>query len=664
MIGTFFRMPRPVKRLLQVSADILIIAISLVGAMALHGAQPVLPFSQAFWATLAFLVAVSLPMFVWLGFYRAIIRYMSLKAAWVMLLGVVSSSIALFIISRLVGLSISWAVPIIYGLICGFLVGGIRFAFRALFVQSQVRLKSPVIIYGAGEAGRQLAASLRQGRDHVAAAFVDDASSLQGSLIEGIMVHPPEALASLVSGLSAELILLAIPSASRAQRQTILDRLEPLPVPVKTIPSVGDLVSGKSRVSEIRHVAVEDLLGRDPIPADPDLMDANIRGRNVLVSGAGGSIGQELCRQILHRAPRELILLELSEYALYLAEQELGAMAKSLGIPCLIRPILGSVQNPHRIESILRIFRVQTVYHAAAYKHVPLVEQNVVEGLRNNVFGTLTIARAAIDAGVEAFILVSTDKAVRPTNIMGASKRMAELVCQALARTQKTTSFSMVRFGNVLGSSGSVIPLFRRQIEQGGPVTVTHPEVTRYFMTIPEAAQLVIQAGAMAKGGDVFVLDMGQPVQIVDLARRMIRLSGFRPFIKGVNREEEGDMEIIFTGLRTGEKPFEELLIGDSPQATRHPRIMTASETFMPWEELQPLLDKLFEACRRYDVPMIRNLLVSAPTGYKPEQVIVDQTWDPQNLAQTDEAGNLIPITRARAIRKGDTQGQGPRAAS
>jgi FlaA1/EpsC-like NDP-sugar epimerase len=493
-----------------------------------------------------------------------------------------------------------------------------------------------------------LLVSLKHGSEYAAVAFVDDAAAIQGRVIDGCEVYPPSALQELIESEGIEIVLLAIPSATRARRRAIIERLEPLKVRVQTIPGVADLVSGRTTVSQVRDVAIEDLLGRDPVVPDQSLLDANIRGKSVMVSGAGGSIGSELCRQIVRQLPTVLVLLEVSEFALYTIHQELLDITRRERIKTELVPLLGSVQDQSLVETAQRRFGVKTVYHAAAYKHVPMVEHNVAEGVRNNVFGTLAMARAAINAGVDAFILVSTDKAVRPTNVMGASKRMAELVCQALARQQCGTLFSMVRFGNVLGSSGSVIPLFRRQIDAGGPITVTHPEITRYFMLIPEAAQLVIQAGAMARGGDVFVLDMGEPIRIVDLAERMTKLAGLKPnfvnFVKSSDasdRDGDADIEITFSQLRPGEKLHEELLIGRNVMPTSHPRILTATEMAMDWTELAPLLDQLSDVCATRSIPELRAALRSAPIGYAPEHDIVDLIWNAARSSSVDQSPGI-----------------------
>ncbi|MDO9525011.1 MAG: nucleoside-diphosphate sugar epimerase/dehydratase, partial [Gemmobacter sp.] len=531
-LNRLFDLPRPYKRSLQVLADTGLLTISFAFAMLLRTESLAFALDLKVWAALIAALPVTIILFIKLGFYRAVIRYMGGRALLTILEGVGASALTVAVMSMWLDLPIPASVPFIYAVLAFCTVGGVRFALRGLYLRTQSRLKTRVIIYGAGQSGRQLLHSLAQGPDYAPVAFIDDARDLHGTQISGLKVFAPDQIETLISDYSAKVILLAIPSTSLATRAAILARLENLPIRVQTIPGMADLVTGRARISEIREVTVEDLLGRDPVPASQPLMSANIAGKTVLVSGAGGSIGSELCRQILRQRPVALVLLEQSEYALYEIEAELRKLVAEHGIDTAVIPVLGSVREADRVEAVLREYAVHTIYHAAAYKHVPLVEQNIIEGLRNNVFGTVTIARAAVAVGVDSFILVSTDKAVRPTNVMGASKRLAELVCQALAQGPGRTKFAMVRFGNVLGSSGSVIPLFRRQIASGGPLTVTHPDITRYFMTITEAAQLVIQAGAMARGGDVFLLDMGKPVKILDLARRMIRLSGFNPVVE------------------------------------------------------------------------------------------------------------------------------------
>lgn len=631
------------KRLIQLLTDAALIALSFLLAMVLRLDSGSFLSDPGNWALLAILIPASLFVFVRLGFYRAVVRYITSRAYVTMLLGVLASAVILVVAGWVVATPVPRSVPVIYALLALVFIGGLRFFMRRMLLLSMHRPKTLVLIYGAGAAGRQLHHSLVNGPEYLPVAFVDDDPALQGRIIGGCPVHSPTDLERLVGDYGAEILLLAMPTLTRAERAAILRRIGDLPVQIQTIPGMADIVSGRTRISEISDVPVEDLLGRDPVPPRPDLMDRDIRGRVVMVTGAGGSIGSELCRQIIGQGPARVVLFEISEYNLYAIDQELQALARRQDPPVEVVPLLGSVQNDGRVAAALKEYGVETIYHAAAYKHVPLVEGNVVEGIRNNVFGTQTLAEAAVKAGVRAFILISTDKAVRPTNVMGASKRMAELICQAMASRQKATRFSMVRFGNVLGSSGSVIPLFRGQIAAGGPITVTHPEITRYFMTIPEAAQLVIQAGAMSRGGDVFVLDMGEPVRIVDLAFRMAQLSGLKPFVlspeaavlspeaahsalspeasilspeAAASAGREGDIEIRFTGLRPGEKLYEELLIGSEAVGTDHPRILTATEAFLPPAMLFPLLDRLMQYCQARDIAAIRALLVEAPTGY------------------------------------------------
>lgn len=611
------------KRLIQLLTDTMLIALSLTLAMALRldGFTFVGQTWPGLFMVLASLVPFTLLVFMGLGFYRTVVRYISLHAIGIILMGVVISALALALINWMLGAGLSRSVPIIYALIAVVLIGGLRFLMREILSIHQTHLRNRVIIYGAGVSGRQVQLALANGPEYLPVALVDDDPGLQGRLIGGCPVYAFEELPRLIADYGAQSLILAMPSLTRAQRAAVLRRLDGLPIRIQTIPGMADLVSGKARISEITEVSVEELLGRDPVPPRPDLIGRDLLGRVVMVTGAGGSIGSELCRQILDQRPRRLLLLEISEYHLYAVDQEIQTLARLQDPPVEIVPLLGSVQNFDCVLSALRSHGVDTIYHAAAYKHVPLVEGNVVEGIRNNVFGTMTLAKAAVEAGVSAFILISTDKAVRPTNVMGASKRMAELICQAMAARQSGTRFSMVRFGNVLGSSGSVIPLFRRQITAGGPISVTHPEITRYFMTIPEAAQLVIQAGAMARGGDVFVLDMGEPVRIVDLAIRMAQLSGFNPVVippeqSPLEEENTADIEIRFIGLRPGEKLYEELLIGDGATPTEHPRIMTATEAALTPEVIDSLLERLMRHCQEHDIEAIREVLVEAGTGY------------------------------------------------
>jgi FlaA1/EpsC-like NDP-sugar epimerase len=485
-----------------------------------------------------------------------------------------------------------------------------------------------VLIYGAGSAGRQLAAGLKTSPELVVVGFLDDNKSMHKQVLNGLKIHDPSMLLSLVTKYRVTQVLLAIPSASRARRNEILDMVRAAQVQVRTLPGMIDLAQGRVQVSDLKELDIEDLLGRDPVPPSRALLAKNITGKVVMVTGAGGSIGSELCRQIVQLSPSALLLIELTEFALYAIEQELQGQMATAGVQVSLLPLLANVRDESRMDEILRTWKPHTVYHAAAYKHVPLVEHNPAEGVKNNVLGTLNTAKLAAKHGVADFVLISTDKAVRPTNVMGASKRLAEMVLQAqAAAVQKagvTTCFSMVRFGNVLGSSGSVVPLFRSQIKDGGPITLTDERITRYFMTIPEAAQLVIQAGAMASGGDVFVLDMGEPVKIFDLAKRMVELSGLA--LKD-DANPNGDIEIQVTGLRPGEKLYEELLIGDNPLPTSHARIMKAHEDFLLWAELQSKLTALGVALDANDVPLIRTLLKELVPGYQLDGDVVDWVW-------------------------------------
>lgn len=579
--------------------------------------------------------------FTKVGLYRAILRYLTFQALFVVTAGAILSAMALAVFTYYLQVSIPRTVPIIYAAYLALLCGGARLVVRNLVAKTSQAKDSPqeVLIYGAGSGGRQLAVALKASDDYRVRAFIDDDSTLTNTVILGLSVVGLGKIQALIDKHDVSKILLAIPSASRARRKQVLDLLAPLPVEIQTVPDMADIVSGKAKIDELTDVPIEDLLGRDAVAPQQVLMEANIKGKVVMVTGAGGSIGSELCRQILKQQPKTLVLFEVSEFCLYQIDRELSLVKETKGYDVEIVPLLGSVQRSHRLLTSMQSFGVQTVYHAAAYKHVPLVEYNVVEGVRNNVYGTYYTAKAAIEAGVESFVLISTDKAVRPTNVMGTTKRMAELGLQALAQQENQknngTRFCMVRFGNVLGSSGSVIPLFKKQIKAGGPLTVTHPEITRFFMTIPEAAQLVIQAGAMGKGGDVFVLDMGESVKITDLAENLIKLSGL-----SVKNEENqhGDIEIQFSGLRPGEKLYEELLIGDNVARTAHERIMTAQEVFLPVDEYDTLLESLDFACHNLEHEVIRQLLLDAPTGFNPTDGIGDLVWNASQLQQAANA--------------------------
>lgn len=634
IVNPLLALPRPIKRLVVVALDLVLMLVSVWFTFYLRIDQTGWPqLQQKYVYLLAPLLAF--PLFVRFGLYRAIFRYTGLAAlvSTAMAVGVYA---VLFFVALLlfqwggVPRSIGLIQPILFLLLVGasralarfWLTGG-----AGKYHQVEGRL----LIYGAGEAGVQTASALSVARQFVLLGFIDDEKAKVGRSINGVDIISPDDVVATVERMGVTDILLAMPSLNRARRNEIISSLRELPVHVRTLPGMGDLASGRVTVRDFQELDVEDLLGRAAVPPDSTLLARNLAGKTVLVTGAGGSIGSELCRQIVLERPRQLVLVEHSEFGLYTIHRELEGLCAEHELPVNVVPLLASVGNFGRLKEICQLYRPATVYHAAAYKHVPLVESNPAEGVLNNVFGTLNMARAAMESGAAHFVLVSTDKAVRPTNVMGATKRMAELVLQALAAStsvrfylpdgtqsaefRNNTVFAMVRFGNVLGSSGSVVPLFRKQLRDGGPLTVTHKEVTRYFMTIPEAAQLVLQAGAMAHGGDVFVLDMGQPVKIIDLARRMAQLSGFT---LRDERNPGGDIEIKITGLRPGEKLYEELLIGDNPEGTAHERIMKAREDFLVWSQLAPLLVDMRQAAIQSDELAIKKIMLQLVHGYSP----------------------------------------------
>jgi FlaA1/EpsC-like NDP-sugar epimerase len=654
MIKQILNSPRPIKRIISVFLDAVFVLLAFWGALLLRLENTSIFLMTDYWQVALVMIPVSVAIFMNFGLYRAILRYLSAKAIWSIVTALSASTACLMISDFFFSASIPKSVPIIYFALALMLIGGSRLLLRAIYSSLIGEVKQSVIIYGAGSAGRQLAIGLNSGADYRAIAFIDDDTAKQGSIIQGIKVIGIDQLHQVLKNENVRKILLALPSVTRTERKAILSQLERFGVQVQIIPGIKDVIEGSASSDEIRDVEIEDLLGRDPIAPRSELMQANIYHKVVMVTGAGGSIGSELCRQIIQLHPTTLVLFELSEYGLYAIDRELQELADSLQVNVEIVPLIGSVQRVNRLENVMKAFNVDTVYHAAAYKHVPLVENNTVEGVRNNIFGTMYCAQAAIAANVETFVLVSTDKAVRPTNIMGATKRMAELVLQALSKEQSSTRFCMVRFGNVLGSSGSVVPLFRKQIQDGGPITLTHNDITRYFMTIPEAAQLVLQAGAMGKGGDVFVLDMGEPVRIYDLAAKLIRLSGLELKDK---MNPNGDIAITTTGLRPGEKLYEELLIGDNVDETSHPRIMTAQELMLSWDELNTIIKQLDRACHEFDHQAIRDLLIDAPTAYKPNDPIVDRLYmakqDTPALDYQDTAKNKAKIVQLDVLKTG-----------
>jgi FlaA1/EpsC-like NDP-sugar epimerase len=634
-------LPRRGKQLVVVMADILAAWLAMWLAFTLRLEAWHVPTTQQLWIYLA-AVVIFVPIFVRFGLYRAIFRYTGLATMQTLLK---AALIYGFLLLALVLVTFPAGVPrsvgVLQPILFLVLVSNSRTWARFWLNQGSRRdSRLRLLIYGAGDAGAQTAAAVANAGEFELLGFVDDDAAKIGRHINGVPVLAPNDVSETVERLGVSDILLALPSASRQRRHQIIEGLRSLPVHIRTLPGMADLATGRVSISDFLELDLEDLLGRDPVPPNSALLARDLAGKVVLVTGAGGSIGSELCRQILAEHPSKMLLVEHNEFGLYSIHQELeqaviGKSPRRRANPELV-PLLGSVRDYRRMSDICRAYKPDTIYHAAAYKHVPMVEHNPCEGLANNVLGTLNVARAAMECGAASFVLISTDKAVRPTNVMGASKRVAELILQALAAetmvriddeapvaglVRNRTRFAMVRFGNVLGSSGSVVPLFRKQIEVGGPITLTHPDVTRYFMTIPEAAQLVLQAGAMGQGGEVFVLDMGQPVRIIELARRMVELSGHAV------RDEanpEGEVEIRITGLRPGEKLYEELLIGDDPSPTAHPRIMKAREGYRAWSELRPLLSQLEWTTQDNDVGAVLKLLQQLVSGYQPADEIVD----------------------------------------
>ncbi len=585
-------------------------------------------------SSIVFTMIISSAFFLRVGLYRAIIRFMGQQAILTVLQGVTLSAVVLALAAFVTRSDIPRSTPLIYWALILVMIGGSRLSVRTFYHGVLRKAGEKVAIYGAGASGRQLLTTLFHGGEHNPLIFIDDDPAVVGTVINGISVYSPDQLPELVADFSITQVFLALPLVTRQRRREIIDRLEGLAVHVMTVPDFADIMSGRAKVDQLQDIELMDLLGRDPIPPDPNLMGRCIRNKVVLVTGAGGSIGSELCRQILKCAPSELILLDISEYALYQIHKELDLITKHSDskTDTHVIPLLCSVQNQGRLESIFKDFKVNTVYHAAAYKHVPLVEYNIAEGVVNNVFGTLKTGRASVKTGVETFVLISTDKAVRPTNVMGASKRMAELILQAFASKYQNTRFCMVRFGNVLGSSGSVVPLFRQQITSGGPVTVTHKDIIRYFMTTQEAAQLVLQASAMGQGGDVFVLDMGEPVKIESLARRLIHLMGHTVKDK---RHPSGDIEIVFTGLRPGEKLYEELLLSTHVTGTGHPKILRAEEEQLSEKEIDQHLRLLESACNTNDCDVIQTILTAAVSGFNARDGISDAMWQKRNSNST-----------------------------
>ncbi|MGH1371012.1 MAG: polysaccharide biosynthesis protein [Cellvibrionaceae bacterium] len=623
MLQALLEASRPTKRFISVSYDIFALSASLYIAWALRLDTLTFQVTITDLACLGITIIVSILSFVRLGLYRAILRFMTQEATVSVMAGLLISAITLAACSFFLHGSIPRSIPIIYLLTAAILIGLPRLMVRNVVQMFFPQGDTKVLIYGAGSAGRMLADSLQQNPEFQVVAFLDDDRSFKKSRVRSLPVFPGKKAGALIEQHKCKKIFLALGSTERSTKLRVIRQLEQHPIQIQTIPPLEELTKGNANISEIRDISIEDLLGRDPVQPDSSLMNANITKKVVMVTGAGGSIGSELCRQILNNKPKSLLLFDLNEFNLYQIEQELTSVKEMHQLKTHIAPLLGSAQDKYRLKSIMQQFQVETVYHAAAYKHVPLVEQNMIQGIQNNVFGTHNCALAAHESGVSTFVLISTDKAVRSTNIMGASKRLAELATKHFASFSET-KFSIVRFGNVLGSSGSVVPKFRKQIKEGGPVTVTHPDITRYFMTIPEAAQLVIQAGALGTGGETFVLEMGEPVKIADLAKEMIRLSGFTP----KTDEEDGDMLITYTGLRSGEKLFEELFVIDNAIGTEHPRITQAIEGAIEHSKFNEYMESLLSYCKKSEYEKIIALLSSIPDTFTGKKTPNDHMWN------------------------------------
>ena len=638
LVRAFLDLPRFQKRVVSLCSDAFFLFFAIWAAYALRLEQQLWLPTHDQLLVAAITVVFTIGVFIRLGLYRAVIRYLGDRAFLTIIYGVIASSVSLVVLGFMLQVSVPRSVPIIYGALAFLFVSGTRLGVRMIVNYPKKMAKDAVAIVGAGETGMQLASALAQGTEYRPVVFVTFDKANHKSMINGLPVVGIDHIAKCMPKYQVRLILLALDEDSLVDRKKLLKQLEPLSIPVQTVPSLSELMGGQVRINDIRDLELEDLLGRDPVRSDSAVVSESLHQKSVLVTGAGGSIGSELCRQIIRHRPRTLVLFEQSEFSLYAIERELSLINQAEDLGVELHPLLGNVCHKRRCESVMRAFGVQTVYHAAAYKHVPLVEHNVIEGIQNNVFGTWYAAESAIAAGVERFVLISTDKAVRPTNVMGASKRLAELVLQSLAQRQQNTVFSMVRFGNVLGSSGSVVPLFRDQIRDGGPITVTHPDIIRYFMTIPEASQLVLHAGSIGVGGEVFVLDMGEPVKIADLARKMVHLMGLD---EKTEENPTGDIEVVFTGLRPGEKLYEELLIGDDPQGTSHPRIMMAREVFLHWEQVEEVLSKLQRASQAFDCRAVIEVLKNARTGYAPNGDLEDLIRrNGQSTVVVDESGD------------------------
>lgn len=635
-------LPRGTKRIITIAADLMLLPLAVWLAFFLRLGEPFHVFFMVHWWVVLAVPPLGIACFAISGLYSMVARYIGPRAIIDVLKAAALTTLAFVALVEMLRLEPfpRSAYPIFLGLV--FMIhGGVRLLASSWFksLLNKPRGREPVAIYGAGRAGVQLRSTLMDNSEFHALLFIDDDPKLHGQVIAGLKVYAPADLPRLVERCDLRHVLLAIPSVSRSRRQAIVQSLESYAVHVKTLPDMADLVSGRARVEQIQEIDVDDLLGRGHVDSDNALVHQALDGRSVMITGAGGSIGSELARQALGRQPTRLVLFDHSEFLLYRIERELRQVAAMAEQTVEIIALLGSTLDHRRLKSAFRAYQVEVVYHAAAYKHVSLVESNPLEGIRNNALATRRVAESAQAAGVKDMVLVSTDKAVHPHNVMGATKRLAELILQSLAAEgTHRTRFTIVRFGNVLNSSGSVVPLFREQIRHGGPVTVTHPEVTRYFMSIREAASLVIQAGAMSQGGEVYVLDMGEPVRILELARRMIRLSGFT-----VRDDDnpDGDIAIDFIGLRPGEKLHEALFYGADVRNTAHPMIMQTAEPSVPWQDLAPLLNELHRAVEAFDYARATQLLCRSIRGSGMDRVAYDKLAG-RLEASLGEAGGLL----------------------
>ncbi|WP_160003270.1 nucleoside-diphosphate sugar epimerase/dehydratase [Rhizobium sp. 18055] len=623
-VGQVLALPRPAKRLIALLFDACLCILTVWFAFcfrfndwyALSGVQ---------FLTIPVSLLIALPLFITFGLYRAIFRFMGWAAFSTVIKCVVIYGLVYMVIFTIISVpTIPRTVGILQPMLLLLAVGLSRFVARYFLYDAYSEILGEgaqirTLVYGAGSQGRQLVSALGHSAEFKVVGFLDDDAGLKGMSLNGVKIYSPDRIEQICKDLEIRTVLLALPQIDRSRRNEILERLRAARVAVRTVPDIGALATGQAQLTDLQELDVEDLLGRVAVRPNLDLLEQNVRDRIVLVTGAAGSIGSQLCREIAKLQPKALLLLDQNEFGIYSLQSELAGDDGEPPFP--IVPLLADVCDEQRINTIVETWKPATIYHAAAYKHVPLVEQNPAEGVKTNVFGTLVVSNAALAAKVDRMILVSTDKAVRPTNVMGATKRLAEMILQALAEQHPGTTFSMVRFGNVLGSSGSVVPLFRQQIRRGGPITLTHTEITRFFMTVPEAAQLVIQAGAMATGGDVYLLDMGEPVKIIDLARRMVELSGMT-----VQDEQNpvGDISIVTTGLRPGEKLYEELLLNDNPETTDHPKIRRAREQFLAWPELSSKLGALSEMARDGDARRLKEALGELVPGYSPLERVVD----------------------------------------